>query len=616
MSLQIWLPLNGSLVNQGLSDADIIATGVTVNANGKIGKCYSFDGSDDLISINCSNLYKTFSGGTQQFSIAFWVYHADATRAVIFGDYGLTGTMGFNVELTTGHQVRFYWGANPDKAFAAATAIAVSTWTHIVLTYDGNKINLYKNGILQSDSWSGTLVTKNKTTGLFYLGRDSRTGGTVLNGRLNDFRIYDHCLSIKEVEEISKGLVLHYKLDNNGLGGGGRNLLLGSMLVGTPIPNSTNFTAFPVRYYNTSASTCTLANNEATILLNSTANLGIAFERLASEMNLDSNEYYTLSCEAKSSLSGANLAIGLSYYKPDNSAVWRGGSNKKAFTAVNEWQTFTLTFKPDADTNAICYCFTINGTAGGTETAIIRHCKLEKGSVATLWTPAPEEVGGVDFIEDSSGYGNNGILNDTTAIYTTDSARYGVSIKNNQAADSAIYLIKGNCDVPESSALTFAWWMKPTQLGRVNQNQSGLFSTSVYDPPSSTDYTKTAANMYDGGFSCCNVNETYKRISIIDYIILNEWHHYALWYDGTNLKFYQDGIEKTSVAQTDALKAFTNIYLFYSYAGGVRRNTSGYLSDFRIYATALTESQIKELYNTSGAIDNNGNLYVREVIET
>ena len=38
--------------------------------------------------------------------------------------------------------------------------------------------------------------------------------GTYLNGFLNDVRIYDHCLSDKEVEEISKGLVLHYKLDD------------------------------------------------------------------------------------------------------------------------------------------------------------------------------------------------------------------------------------------------------------------------------------------------------------------------------------------------------------------------------------------------------------------
>jgi hypothetical protein len=41
----------------------------------------------------------------------------------------------------------------------------------------------------------------------------------------------------------------------------------------------------------------------------------------------------------------------------------------------------------------------------------------------------------------------------------------------------------------------------------------------------------------------------------------------------------------------------------------------GNLSDVRIYATALTPEQIKELYNTSMSIDNNGNIHARELVE-
>jgi len=41
----------------------------------------------------------------------------------------------------------------------------------------------------------------------------------------------------------------------------------------------------------------------------------------------------------------------------------------------------------------------------------------------------------------------------------------------------------------------------------------------------------------------------------------------------------------------------------------------GLLSDFRIYATELTDEQILELYHTSTTIDNKGNIYSRELVE-
>ena len=214
MGLRVWLPLNGNLIQQGCSNVVATANGATVNTAGKIGSCYSFDGSNDLISLTGNDLYDIISGGTQPMSFAFWVYHADSTRAVIFGDFQLSGAISFNIELTTAHRVRFYWSGTPDKNFSTESAVSASGWTHIAITYDGNVLKIYKDGILSSDTYNGTLPVKTKTSGAYYLGRDNRTGTTVLNGRLNDFRIYDHCLSAAEVREISQGLVLHYKLDD------------------------------------------------------------------------------------------------------------------------------------------------------------------------------------------------------------------------------------------------------------------------------------------------------------------------------------------------------------------------------------------------------------------
>jgi len=41
----------------------------------------------------------------------------------------------------------------------------------------------------------------------------------------------------------------------------------------------------------------------------------------------------------------------------------------------------------------------------------------------------------------------------------------------------------------------------------------------------------------------------------------------------------------------------------------------GKYSDLRIYATALTAAQVKELYTTSMSIDSSGNIHARELVE-
>ena len=122
---------------------------------------------------------------------------------------------------------------------------------------------------------------------------------------------------------------------------------------------------------------------------------------IQSEIELDSSSYYIISCESKCSKSGAHLDIGLSYYTTADAWVWRGGSGSQNYTAVDTWQKFYRTFKPDANTKAIDYCFTVIGTSGGMDTFSIRHCKLEKGSIPTDWCPAPEDE---YFVSSTSGF--------------------------------------------------------------------------------------------------------------------------------------------------------------------------------------------------------------------
>ena len=210
MSLLIRLPLNGNLNNYGSASATATNNGATVDDDN-----YTFDGNDDYISLNCSTIYNIIKGGSVPFTVSFWVYHADSTRAILFGDYGLSGAINFNIELNTSHQVRFYWNGSPDYT-DQNISVEINEWTHVALTYDGSALRFYTNGVL-TNTRNGALDIKNKTTGLYYLGRDSRTGTTALNGKLKDFRIYDTCLSESEIDTIAGkgGLQLWFPLNGN-----------------------------------------------------------------------------------------------------------------------------------------------------------------------------------------------------------------------------------------------------------------------------------------------------------------------------------------------------------------------------------------------------------------
>jgi len=177
---------------------------------------------------------------------------------------------------------------------------SLNTWYHVACVYNNTEknIKIYLNGDL-AVTYNTTIVPNLASVTSIGIG-GSPLASYGLKGKLNDVRIYDHALSALEVKEISQALILHYKLDGFS-GSVGENLLIGSKL-NLPLQGpSTQYSVRYNRYYNGNASNHTFTpigkdTYEDTILLNSASNLGIAFERLASEINLDPSSYYTLSC--------------------------------------------------------------------------------------------------------------------------------------------------------------------------------------------------------------------------------------------------------------------------------------------------------------------------------
>lgn len=220
MSLQVWLPLNGDLRNQGCSDITVTNNGATVDNNGKIGKCYYFNGSSQYLQLNRSlgDIY------SNDFSWCIWLKPMDDTRGIIFSEYASSGSSNVAFELLANRIIRVYWNGSPDWTFGLA--LEKNVWSHVAITKSTNSIKVYINGEFKKEN-TGTLSAR-PSTSCIRLGDDYRGGtGVSYMGYMNDARIYDHCLSAAEVKEISQGLVLHYPLNRRSLKPIGTNLVTG-----------------------------------------------------------------------------------------------------------------------------------------------------------------------------------------------------------------------------------------------------------------------------------------------------------------------------------------------------------------------------------------------------
>ena len=133
------------------------------------------------------------------------------------------------------------------NTYCGNTLLSAGTWYHVAFTYDGSTIRFYVNGNFDgSYSYTGQKNVEDYVflgAWSFEHNTDSSTmyGHYKLNGCINDFRIYDHVLSKKEVKLLSQGLVAHYQLK----GMGATNYLKGAgkFLKDTPLIRNANDTS-------------------------------------------------------------------------------------------------------------------------------------------------------------------------------------------------------------------------------------------------------------------------------------------------------------------------------------------------------------------------------------
>ena len=105
------------------------------------------------------------------------------------------------------------------------------------------------------------------------------------------------------------------------------------------------------------------------------------------------------------------------------------------------------------------------------------------------------------------------------------------------------------------------------------------------------------------------------------YIETDVWHHFCMTASGDNSYYYLDGnyIGTSNINPS----IYSSNYMVYMIGGqeynegnyDINTAFRGYMSDYRVYRTALSADDVEELYQSSASIDNKGNLHCYELNE-
>jgi uncharacterized repeat protein (TIGR02543 family) len=182
------------------------ATWTSGGGGGGGGGCYSFDGTNDFISVPASS---SLDGGGlwTEMTIEHWVYLAAnnaGTRTI--AEYGSSSAndrsyqIGFQTATANSLYGAVVIGNNSyNEVGYTATTLSTGVWYHVALTYkSGDAERLYLNGVQVAASGTLTGNIQKTTSKPFYIGCRYGTGSW-FNGTIDDVRLYNRSLSSAQI---------------------------------------------------------------------------------------------------------------------------------------------------------------------------------------------------------------------------------------------------------------------------------------------------------------------------------------------------------------------------------------------------------------------------------
>ena len=594
MALIAWYKLDGDALDSSGNGRHINISGATLS-DGKIGKCYEFASGNKITANNISIGYSC--------TISAWGYATSYSNSMMLFSLNSADWSGADLYFTSG-TVCWNTGdgnSNPFKNNGAnVTQPSLNTWHHYatVVDADKNKVLLYVNGDYYGEA---TYKSPYQVNRQFIIGNYSSGTSYAWRGKIDDVRVYDHALSPKEVKELARAKILHYKFDD----------------FQEPTTNEYAYPNFNTSESNGGWSHWGRAGHQGT------------YGQNTDPQYIYGNQIYSHWVANESSATGDYLV----YQSPafeggyrsaqvivcaedkgeiTNSKVYpnwnarSGGTPNDAWTSIEQipgthfYHCKCEGIMQDGSNDLVGF-FVTKG-----QKIYFSMAQLEQKPYCTPYTPNIR----TGTIHDSSGYDNHAELALATTPKWTEDAKIGSGCYEFDGVSSQITTTVDNL-VTYKDPITLACWLKIsndfewTSGGTILSLGATYYGMGIY---------RSASNNVLVFASRIGSISSYGTTSIT--IERDQWYHLVFRGTGAHFDVFVDGTKRASnrsygVSEGAELNKTLRIATatIYGGSGGIR--LKGSMDDVRVYLGALSDEDILELYQTRGSLDNHGNLYVQ-----
>lgn len=573
MALIAHWPLNGNTNDISGNNNNGTVSNITYES-GKIGQAAAFNGTSSYISVN--NLLTE----TGAFSFSAWIKTTNSavTQNIVCSRTAVGG--GFSIFIL-GSQIRFDAGIS--WQWSTGYTVSSNQWIHIVVTRNlstGRK--LFVNGTLYASTADpGDMAS---LYSLMTFGASQASGSGISNflvGNLNDIRLYNHALTDLEIQEIARAKILHYTFDD--MQEPTTNIVSGIISnYGSGVTYSNGTSLFQVTRVSNSIIEGPYTYSRYTGTINSSNNQVIW--QLSYRGVADYGKTFTVSAYLR--------GTGTCHF-----TLYDDGTSYKVspdFTLTSNWMryTYTGTYSSTYTTN---HWVALRGILD-TTTVDISSLQIEEKTYPTEFTLNSR----TGRINDYSGfYSHSNLLTEANTPRWVPDSKIGLGA----------YLFN-NSIIPgpgpfriSTDFLTLAAWVKPIgahsdDRGIVIQQNGNYYLTVTPSQQVSVYWYNTSNPGYH------TTTET---------LILNEWSHIATVWNGAQNLIYINGVLVKTTATTTPGLAIGGSPLTIG-RETTNRRFNGYIDDVRQYATALSNTDILDLYNTRAQVEQTGTLYAKDIL--